>query len=544
MPHGERQLDLCAQCETPTWCFPTREGPICGACRVENFFENVLYAPIGFRLLPQVREELRFIYGSVDMETGRRKIRQVYEEWAKKNGKSFWVGGLPLYHLCIEADELMNPAAFGAASARDQAGYVFNAAAQLVNRNSWLKDRLKVLPSTKRILRRDGHGAYIVLSADGDVQDGLEPSLSIKDEFHRWKTKKAETLYHILTAGKISQPEPLDVTITTAGDVYESPLCWQMHMRARQYIEGSVKSDRFHARIFAADEKKLKADPEYWKSREARKDANPSHEDNGGFLKDTEIEAMYEELGETAYKRYHLNIWGQKAERFFPMDAWLKCSTELKPIVGRQCWLGIDLSKNTDLCSLVAVFPEPQDQSIDVLSFFWIPEERVPVIERKVHQDLQKWIREGLLLTTPGPTIQNQAVRDKIDWLASISTVQEICYDPWNAHDFAQSLLDGGYRCVEVRQGPPTLSAPMKWLLARVLEGKVRHGGHEVLNWNADCTTTRADLNGNIAPAKDRLERDGKRIDGISALVTALVRVIVQPWNKKSVYDERGVEVF
>ena len=68
----------------------------------------------------------------------------------------------------------------------------------------------------------------------------------------------------------------------------------------------------------------------------------------------------------------------------------------------------------------------------------------------------------------------------------------------------------------------------MKHLLEKVLTGKMRHG-HELLTWNADCVSVKIDPAGNIAPARDRLERDGKRIDGISALVTALARTTVQP---------------
>jgi phage terminase large subunit-like protein len=83
-----------------------------------------------------------------------RQYRHGYVSVAKQNGKSFLFGGLPLYHLLME-DEL-NPEAYGCAAAKDQAGIVFKAAARLVNANSDLRARLRLLESTKRILRRDG----------------------------------------------------------------------------------------------------------------------------------------------------------------------------------------------------------------------------------------------------------------------------------------------------------------------------------------------------------------------------------------------------
>ena len=116
-------------------------------------------------------QALRGIYGPVDPETGRRKIRRALVSVAKKQGKSFWVGGIPLYHLTME--DVDHPEAYGAAAAKDQAAIVWRAAARLAEANPLLRQRLKVIPSTRRIIRRDGAGFYTVLSADGDLQDGI-----------------------------------------------------------------------------------------------------------------------------------------------------------------------------------------------------------------------------------------------------------------------------------------------------------------------------------------------------------------------------------
>jgi len=86
-----------------------------------------------------------------------------------------------------------------------------------------------------------------VLSADGDLQDGIEPSLALIDELHRWKTAKAKTLYDVVNSGTISRAEPLTVEITTAGDVYESPICWPEHEYARPILGRQIYIGCFHA---------------------------------------------------------------------------------------------------------------------------------------------------------------------------------------------------------------------------------------------------------------------------------------------------------
>src|ERR1700681_2750242 len=156
----------CAYCQADTWCEIRANGkPQCRACKVERFFAEILYPPLGYRLLAWQRKVLRDLYGTVSPEDGRRRYRSAYISVGKKNGKSFLIGGLPLYHLPLENER--NPEAYGAAAAKEQASPVLTAAAELVAANPELQSRLRVLPSTKRIVRRDGGGFYVVLSADG-----------------------------------------------------------------------------------------------------------------------------------------------------------------------------------------------------------------------------------------------------------------------------------------------------------------------------------------------------------------------------------------
>ena len=180
----------------------------------------------------------REIYGTVSPETGRRQYRSAYISVGKQNGKSFLIAGLPIYHLLMENER--NPEVYGCAAAKDQAGLVFKAAVQLVNANSVLRHKLKVLESTRRIIRQDGGGFYAVVSADGDLQDGVRASLVIRDEVHRWKTQRAETLRDVIVKGQISREEPLNIGISTAGAEFESRLWWQEYQQAKKVIDGSI----------------------------------------------------------------------------------------------------------------------------------------------------------------------------------------------------------------------------------------------------------------------------------------------------------------
>lgn len=541
--------ERCAFCEKETWCeLRANSKRQCRACKVERFFSLVLYPPLGYRLIGWQAEVLRNLYGTVKPEDGTRRYRNAFIEVAKKNGKSFLIGGMPIYNLLME-DEL-NPEVYGAAAAKDQAGLVFKAAQQLVNANPYLLSKLKVLPSTKRIVRRDGGGFYAVIAADGEVQDGIEPSLSLRDELHRWKAARAETLRDVMTKGQISRREPLDVVITTAGAEYESPLWLEEYEQAKRVAEGSLKMDSLYVKIFEPDLKRINSDPEYWMSREARVAANPSHEDLGGFLKDSAIAAEMQKAlanprSKSKYFRYNLNVPVKALEDpVIDMQEWQHCGggvdvREWQPydpeqlvqewgLEGQPCWTGVDASWTTDLTAQVNVFPPFGNcKAWTLMPFFWMPEERVDQLERTCRVPFSTWIAQGFITATAGGAIDLRSVVERIKWSVERFAVAEVPFDRMNFRVQAMELVDEGIQCVEVPQTFLGLSAATKFLLSSYPEGHIRHGNNPVLNWMASCLQLQPDKKDNCQPAKPERMKSSKRIDGIQATVTALSRALM-----------------
>jgi len=560
---GDYRKETCAYCQADTWCEIRANGkPQCRACKIERFFARILYPPLGYQLLAWQCKVLRDVYGTVSPENGRRRYRSAYISVGKKNGKSFLIGGLPLYHLLME-DEC-NPEAYGAAAAKDQAGLVFKAAAQLVAANPDLQSRLRVLPSTKRIVRRDGGGFYAVLSADGDLQDGIEPSLAIRDEVHRWKTLRAETLCDVLVKGQISRLEPLDIGISTAGAEYESQLWWREYQQAKKVLDGSLRSDTFYAAIWEADAKRIESDPEYWKSREARIAVNPSHEDLGGFLKDSAIvgeleKALAEPSERSKYLRYHLNVPLKAAEDpVIDMAKWQQCggSVDMREgpeydvdsiirtwgLLNQPCWAGVDASWTTDLTSVVFVFPPFDREEVwTLLPFFWVPEKKVPQLERVCRVPYSAWIRQGFIAATAGNSIDQRAVMERIRWGQEKFELREMPFDRFNFRSEAMNLADEGIVAVEIQQSFLHLSHPTKFLLSAYVDQKIRHGNNPVLNWMASCLQLQYDHKDNCQPTKPQRGKSGKRIDGISAAVTALARATVAQDNTITYTELRSV---
>ena len=58
-----------------------------------------------------------------------------------------------------------------------------------------------------------------------------------------------------------------------------------------------------------------------------------------------------------------------------------------------------------------------------------------------------------------------------------------------------------------------------------VLSNNIRHGGHPVLRWMADCLEVKQDGAGNLKPSKPDRRNSGKRIDGMVTLIMGVDRM-------------------
>lgn len=530
------------------------------AKRAINFFEKVLkhtkgrHAGKPFDLIGWQGETTRDIFGNVD-EDGNRLIQTVYLEIPKKNGKSEYAAGVALY--CLVADKEPGAEVYSAAAAKDQAALVFKVAASMVEKSPMLSKLLRVIRSTKTIIKRDDPDSfYRAISADGDLQDGVNPHCVIADELHRWKVGKALDLWDVLTKGTIARSQPLVFAITTAGVQDESPLCWRYHEWHRQISEGIVPANpQFYSRVWGAGEKDDWTDPAVWAK------ANPSLEtaDPQGFLKVKALQKIFDEAiskpsEQAAFKRYHLNVWGQKENRWMDPRVWAGCMggvdlqtvkltlnelIEFRGLLNRKCYLGLDLSSTTDLTALTLVFPW-EDGSVDVLPFFWMPEERVKDLELKCSVPFSQWVKDGFIEATEGNVIHYGAVEKRIAWAREMFEVGELGYDRWNAQQLIDDLVDAGLKCIEIKQNFEHMSPPMKRMMELALDKKLRHFNHPVLKWNADCVCAKGDGNDNIKPSKPNRSADAKRIDGMQSAFMGLGRSMFDE-TPKSKYETEEV---
>ena len=123
------------------------------------------------------------------------------------------------------------------------------------------------IPSTKRMVYQPTGSIYQVLSSEVATKHGLNVSACIFDELH---TQPNRALYDVMTQGSgDARKQPLWFFLTTAGTDRNS-ICWEVHQKAIDIIEGRKDDPRFYPVVFGLPDDADWTDEKNWYK------ANPS----------------------------------------------------------------------------------------------------------------------------------------------------------------------------------------------------------------------------------------------------------------------------
>ncbi len=488
-----------------------------------------------FKLLDWQEQIIRDIFGTVKPD-GYRQFNTAYIEVPKKNGKSEIAAAIALLLLCGDGEQ--GAEIYGCASDRAQAAIVFDVAKEMVKLCPALMKRCIISESKKRITYKPTNSFYQVVSSEVASKHGYNVHGVVFDELHAQPNRK---LYDVMTKGSgDARMQPLFFLITTAGDNTNS-ICYEVHQKALDIIEGRKIDPTFYPVIYGASENDDWSDPKVWAK------ANPSL---GKTINIEKVKAAYESARqqpseENSFRQLRLNQWVKQAVRWMPMEIWDKCAfaIDCKNLEGRACYGGLDLSTTTDLTSFVLVFlPEDEDDKYQILPFFWVPEETLDLRVRRDHVPYDLWARQGYIQTTEGNVIHYEYIENFIEQLGKIYNIREIAFDRWGAEHVIQNLEKLGFNVVRFGQGYKDMSPPTKELMNLALSRQIAHGGHPVLRWNMDNIYIRKDPAGNIKADK---EKSTEKIDGAVALIMALDRALKLGGEPvESVYNDRGLITF
>lgn len=438
-------------------------------------------------------------------KAGTRRFRKAHIEIGRKNGKTALAAAIAL--LCLVMDGEGRPEVYAVATKRAQSKLSWQEADRFRSGNDWLSDHLRSTPS-KYIMTGPDESVFVALGGDGGGDDGLNPSCVIFDELHEWKLERHLKLWDKMRTGSSTRPQPLFVTITTAGDT-KSHLWKSERKYAEAVALGQQIDDTLFSFVCALDRDDDIFDPDNWPK------ANPGLGTikKLGDLEDLANEARINPTAERQLKRYHCNLMTEPTAQGISEAVWKKGDKPLPDLSGRICYGGIDLGWRDDLAALWLVFPPPTPVG-DYYTTGWAfcPQQGC----RDLHDGpWQQWLNEGLLIGTPGQTTDVDQIKAMVRHARKKYKLKAIALDGNNARQLGSELEAEGLVIVEHGQKGIHMNEPLRSLKATCNEGRLIHGGNPLLSWCIENMVV-ALQGGLMRPAKEH-SRD--KIDPAVAMI-------------------------
>lgn len=471
-----------------------------------------------FQLDPWQERIVRAIYGPRD-DAGNRMVSTVVILVPRGNRKTSLSAALALLHT-IGPERVSGGEVIFAACDRGQAGIAFKEARGIVQADpKHLVPVTKVYDafnSAKKITYpRDGTELEVI-SADAPSKEGRTPSFVLADELHVWR---GDGLWTVLTNGLDKIDNTLLVVATTAGRGDDTK-AWEVIERARKIARGEIVDPSWLPVLFEAPADCDYTDEELWKR------VNPGsahgYPSIAGFRKHL-ARAKDSPTERARLLQYKLNVWqAHSTSPFVDMAIYDQgaAPVDYEAFRGAPCWIGVDMSKTTDLSAVVACFRD--GDTYTVLPHFFCPEQDIRKRGNTDGVDYVRWAKEGHMTATPGNSIDNRAVADHIRDLNSRFDVKEIGFDVTFAQAVMGPLAEEGLPVIAIPQRWQVQSPALNVLEASIIDGRFKHGGHPVLRWNfSNIAISRIGPNENPVIGKDK---STDRVDGASATWMAVSR--------------------
>lgn len=504
----------------PDWIYDGSEipDPLGFGERAVKFLRMLRHPKSGkaFQLDPWQERIVRRIYGPRH-EDGSRIVKTVVILVPRGNRKTSLAAALEALHT-IGPEAVPGGEVITSASDRKQARIAYEELRGLMLAHPRIAPHVRPLDYRNRIVYPKLRSFCEAISADAGTQHGRTPVFVLADELHAWKKRE---LWDVLRSGLVKTRGSLLVVATTAGRGQEN-IAWDIVDDARKVARGEVEDPSILPVLFEAERDCDWQDEEVWfRVNPGLRHGYPDIEG----LRQLAREGSRRIGDREAFRQLNLNIWLDHAtDPFVDMNIYDEGAgpVDLDDLEAKQapCWLGVDLSSNSDLTVIVACFRDGED-GFQVVPFFFCPADNLRAREDLSGVPYTVWAEDGLITPTEGNVVDFRAVEDQVRELCARFNVMEIAVDPHLARNMLNDLLEDGFPAVEFRQGWVSMAPAVKELERAIIGRRFRHGGHPVLRWNFSNIEVRTDSAGNRAFHKGKSK---DKIDGAVASAMAVAR--------------------
>lgn len=543
---------------------------VAAAQHIIDFFPTFLPLESGepFVLPPWLQFSYGNIYGwksAGGARDGLRKYRHGFFETSKGSGKTPSAGGIAIYGAAY--DDEPHAEIYSTGFDKGQASIILNDAIRMVN-DSPDEDFRREFIADKYNIAHPPSGSFVrAMSSQHQSKSGPRPHYVLSDEIHEHRDG---TVVSKAEAGFKNRLQPLGLKYTNSGS-NKASYCWELHQKSLSILEGALVDEQWFGYVCHLDPCEKCYEEGYRQPRDGCQHCDnwrdpavwpkiapalgiviqPKYLQDAIDVADT-IPSQY-----SLVRRLNFCIWTETHQVWISAEHIDACTVEaLSTRTPSASAFAFDMSDKLDLTAGVAalriedvpgtnaetlevteVDGETEvkktlllDFSVELVPYFWIPEETLLSRVKLEHVPYDVWRRQpGVLRVTPGPIVDHDRIYTEFTTEIGLRHKPTVIgYDPHHATQFGAALRDRAkLHAVEVPQGRH-LSEAYKWFEAMVRAKRIRHLGNPIFVWNVANCEAKYDRYRNLWVEKITTN-NSKRIDGAVAAVMALNLLLKMP---------------
>lgn len=456
--------------------------------------------------------QVAFILATFDNQTHTSKA---ILSMARRGGKTLLMAVICLAYI-LGPMARQNTLIRSAAMTREQAGLLFRQMVLILQMSPKLDGLYRIVPSSKKVVGLRKNAEYQSCSRDSKSGHGQAIFCLVVDECGQIDAPNDDFL-DMLFSSMGTFEDARTFLISTQAPSDSAFFSLELDAAERERPANVV------SHLYTAPTEDM-FDEANWYA------ANPSL--HGGYRSKDDIQRQAEEASripakQNGFLNLILNRRVAMQSAFIAPAIWKENSGSADWRVFQRggVTMGLDLSMVNDLSAAVLAAKD-DDGAVHMMCYAFTPRDGIKERAQRDKMPLEQWVRDGVLQAFDGRTVDYDHVcmflRDEM--LRRGITIDAIHFDRWKIAAFRSAAERQGFAqeavWTEVGQGFKDFAPRVDSFEKALLENRIRHGGHPILNMGAATAVVVSDPTGARKLDKTKTIGGGK-IDGIVAAVMA-----------------------